>query len=62
MSAIAPEYAELEDFALIDKLSELAKVAEPNAIKEIRNAEIRHNTVVDVDKMQDAVKNILGIK
>lgn len=62
MGAIAPEYAELEDFALIDKLSELSKVAEPNAIKEIRNAEIRHNTVVDVDKMQDAVKNILGIK
>lgn len=61
MGAIAPEYADLEDFALIDKLSELSKVAVPKAVEEIRNAPIRHNTVVDVDKMQDAVKSILGI-
>lgn len=61
MGAIAPEYADLEDFALIDKLSELSKVAVPKAVEEIRNAQIRHNTVVDVDKMEDAVKSILGI-
>lgn len=61
MEAIAPDYADLEDFALIDKLSELSKVAVPKAVEEIRNAKILHKTVVDVDKMQDAVKNILGI-
>ena len=61
IGAIAPEYADLEDFAMIDKLCELSKVPEPKAIQEIRNAQIRHNTVVDVDKMQDAVKKILGI-
>ena len=34
----------------------------PNAIKEIMNAEIRHNTECDVDQMEQTVKNILGVK
>lgn len=61
MEAIEPQYADMPDFELIDKLSELSGVAVPMAIEEIRSAKVRHTTVSDVDKMQDAVKAFLGI-
>lgn len=61
MDAIAPEYDSLTDFEQIDKLCELSGVALPKAIREIREADILHTREADVDKMQDAVKEILGI-
>ena len=42
--------------------SVISGVAVPNAIEEIRNAEVRHNTVAEVAEMPAVVKNILGIK
>ena len=54
--------ANMGDFELIDQLSEISGVAVPNAIEEIRNAEVRHNTVAEVAEMPAVVKNILGIK
>ena len=62
MEAVAPQYNELTDFELIDKLEEVSKVAIPQAIEDIRSAEVLHNTVVDKDQMKAAVKNILGIE
>lgn len=56
------KYASMGDFELIDQLSEISGVAVPNAIEEIRNAEVRHNTVAEVAEMPAVVKNILGIK
>ena len=56
------KYASMSDFELIDQLSEISGVAVPNAIEEIRNAEVRHNTVAEVAEMPAVVKNILGIK
>ena len=47
MDAIDHKYDAMEDFELIDKLSEIANVKVPNAIEEIRNAEIRHNNLDD---------------
>ena len=56
------KYAAMGDFELIDQLSEISGVAVPNAIEEIRNAEVRHNTVADVAEMPIVVKKILGIQ
>ena len=62
MSAIDPKYKGQDDFKLIEELQKVSGTEIPNAIKEIRNAEIRHNTECDVDQMEQTVKNILGVK
>jgi len=59
MEAIAPEFNNDDDFALIDKLSELSKTELPFAIKEIRNADIRHNTVCEISEMEQMVRDKL---
>ncbi|NCC45295.1 MAG: threonine synthase, partial [Clostridia bacterium] len=62
MEAIdADKYAAMGDFELVDELSAISGVAVPNAIEEIREAEVRHNTVAEVDEMPGVVKKILGI-
>ena len=61
MAAIAPEKAEDEDFALVDALNELSKVEIPDAVAEIRNAEVLHKTVCEVADMCKEVKGFLGI-
>ncbi|MCR5156886.1 MAG: threonine synthase [Butyrivibrio sp.] len=50
-----------DDFALADKLSEISGVAIPEAVESIRNAEIRHKTVVDKTQMEKAVKDFLKV-
>lgn len=62
MDAIDPKYDALSDFELVDELSKIANVKVPNAIEEIRNAEVRHNNLVEVDGMKDIVKKFLDIK
>ena len=62
MSAIDPKYKGQDDFKLIEELQKVSGTELPNAIKEIMNAEIRHNTECDVDQMEPTVKNILGVK
>lgn len=61
MSAIDPKYEGMEDFELIDELTKISGVAEPNAIKEIRSAKVVHDTVCQVNEMKDVVKKFLGI-
>ena len=61
MSAIDPKYKGQDDFKLIEELQKVSGTEIPNAIKEIMNAEIRHNTECDVDQMEQTVKNILGV-
>ena len=61
MEAIDEKYASMEDFALVDELCKLANVEVPNAIEEIRNAQIRHNNICEVEEMQQVVKNFLGM-
>lgn len=61
MEAIDSKYAGMEDFALVDALSELSKTAVPKAIEDIRNAKVRHTAECDKDKMQETVTNILGL-
>ncbi|MCR5416979.1 MAG: threonine synthase, partial [Pseudobutyrivibrio sp.] len=61
MGAIDSAYNDSEDFVLVDKLSELGKVAVPNAIEEIRTAPVLHDTVVEVSDMCAEVKRFLGL-
>ena len=61
MNAIDEKYDAMDDFALVDELSKIGKVAVPLAIEEIRNADIRHNTVCEVEEMPCVVKKFLGM-
>lgn len=59
MEAIEGKKEEEDDFALIDRLSELSGIPVPNAVEEIRKAEILHNTVCDKDEMKNEVSSFL---
>lgn len=59
MNAIDTKYDAMSDFELVDELSKLANVTVPNAIEEIRNAQIRHNNVCEVNEMKQVVKDFL---
>ena len=61
MAAIAPDKADGEDFALVDALCEISGVCVPNAVEEIRTADILHKTVCEVEDMCKEVKGFLGI-
>lgn len=61
MTAIDKKYEAMEDFQLVDELSELAEISVPQAIEEIRTAEIRHNRTAQVSEMSETVMEILGI-
>jgi len=54
--AVAPNFDDEDDFAIADELSRLSKVELPNAIKEIRNAEILHDTVCEIGEMKTIVE------
>lgn len=61
MSAIDSKYDSMEDFALVDELSNISKVLVPKAIEEIRNANIIHNIVCDKSQMKETVKKLLNV-
>ena len=59
MTAIDAKYDSMEDFALIDELSKLGNVEIPDAINEIRNADIRHKMECSVEGMKETVEDFL---
>ncbi len=61
MTSIDEKYDALEEFTLIDELAKVSCVEIPNAIEEIRNADILHTRECDADKMKETVKSILNI-
>ena len=61
MDALDDKYSEMSDFELVDELSRIANVAVPNAIEEIRTAEVLHDNICDKDDMPQIVKNYLHI-
>ena len=61
MNAIDTKYDSMTDFELVDELSKIANVKVPNAIEEIRTAPIVHDKQCDIDKMQNVVREFLGI-
>ena len=62
MDAIDKKYDAMTDFELVDELSKIGNVKVPNAIEEIRTAEVRHKTVCEVDEMPKVVKEFLNVK
>ena len=60
LAAIDPETKLDDDFAMADRLCEVSGVAIPAAVEDIRNAEILHKTVCEIDEMKDTVKNFLS--
>ena len=60
MKAIGKDAPKVSDIDLTDRLSEVAGVAIPPAIEEIRNAPVRHDRVVAIDGMEKAVTDFLG--
>ncbi len=61
MTAIDAKYDALDEFGLVDELVKISGVEEPNAVKEIRTAPVRHNNVCEVADMVKTVKAWLGI-
>ena len=61
MTSIDEKYDALEEFDLIDSLEVVSNVNIPKAVEEIRNAEILHTLECDADKMEETVKQILGV-
>ena len=61
MTAIDANYGGVDDFDLIDSLEVISGVDIPNAVEEIRNADILHTRECDADKMEETVKAILGV-
>ena len=59
--AIDPKRAEgLIDFQLISVLRDISKVDEPYAIRDVKTAPIRHDTVLDKDGIADYVMSVIG--
>lgn len=61
MTAIDGSYGEMTDFALADELEKRSGVKIPKAVEEIRNAEVLHKTVCEVDEMPNTVRSFLGL-
>lgn len=61
MGAIDEKYKSVDDFDLIDSLSELSSTTIPRAVEEIRSAPILHDIVCDKSEMQKTVEEILGL-
>lgn len=61
MNAIDSKYDSMSDFELVDELSRIGNVKVPQAIEEIREAKILHDTVCEVEEMPSVVKKFLGM-
>lgn len=61
MTAIDEKYADSDEFDLIDELSRISGTEIPNAIEEIRKADIRHTRECDAGEMKQTVREILGV-
>lgn len=62
MAAIDKKYESLDEFELVDELNKISGVPVPNAIEEIRNAQIRHTRECEIDEMKEMVLEILGVE
>ena len=62
LDAIDPEFGDGTMEEMLERLRELSGVAYPKAIEELLHAEVRHDTVIASDEMQDSVESILGLK
>ncbi len=61
MTAIDPSYDAKGDFELVDELSRIADRKIPQAIEQIRTAEVLHHTECDAPQMPEVVKRFLNV-
>lgn len=61
LSSIDTKYEKMDDFELVDVLSQLGNVAIPNAIEEIRTAPVRHNHLSEVCDLEKTVRDFLKL-
>ncbi|MCI1306136.1 MAG: threonine synthase [Lachnospiraceae bacterium] len=61
LAALDPKYGNFSDDEQFDALAEVSGVAIPAAIRELRAAKVRHNTVVDIAGMEQSVREILHL-
>lgn len=61
MNAINSDYDKQSDFELVDELNKISGVKVPQAIEDIRQAEVRHDIVCDKEDMLTEVKKFLHI-
>lgn len=60
MQALSEDCGDGDIFRLIDRLSEISGVAEPEAVREIRSAPIRHDTICGIAEMEKTVESFLA--
>ncbi len=61
LEAIQGSLGDRDEFAVVDELNRVSGVTVPNAVEEIRHAEIRHNRECGRDNMEETVAEILGL-
>ena len=61
MKALGYDVEHQDVFEVIDQLSEISGVPEPRAIREVRNAAIRHSEVCEISEMKKMVEDFLFV-
>ena len=61
MEALKGTLKEIDEFEAIELLHQTSGVAIPQAVEEIRSANIRHTTECEISEMKQVVSNILGL-
>lgn len=61
MEALKGSLTDVDEFEAIELLHQTSGVAIPQAVEEIRNANIRHKTECDISEMKQIVSRILGL-
>jgi len=62
MEALNGDQGDKDEFVIIEELHQASGVDIPQAVEEIRNAQIRHNRECGAGEMQDTVAEILGFQ
>ena len=53
------DFGKLDDLQMVDELEKLTDMPEPSAIREIREAKIRHDKLIEIEDMKAAVADFL---
>ncbi len=61
LAALGKDDSSKSDLELVPVLNEVSGMPVPGAVKEIMELPVRHNTVCEVDKMEETVKGFLGV-
>lgn len=60
MEALGEDSGDEDVFELIDRLSRLSSTGEPQAVSEVRGAELRHDTVCEISELKETVASFLS--